>query len=217
MACAWCSTPISGRRAGTRFCSKRCWGVAYRFTNTLTAVAVPLGSQPMPAMTFAYADPPYPGHASDYRDHRDYAGEVDHDHLIGHLAAHYATWALSTSAVALPAVLAICTELGLEVRVAVWVRGWRPNPNPQGPLSSWEPVVYTGARPGTRRADSLVYAARPRLADPGWVQGAKPAAFAAWLFELLGARPGDTFVDLYPGSGGMTKAWDHLTANTATQ
>lgn len=43
----------------------------------------------------------------------------------------------------------------------------------------------------------------------GTVIGAKPAAFAYWMFRLLGARIGDTLDDLYPGSGGIARAWDH--------
>ena len=39
------------------------------------------------------------------------------------------------------------------------------------------------------------------------VVGAKPAAFCWWLFDLLGALPGDELVDLFPGSGGIGRAW----------
>jgi hypothetical protein len=39
------------------------------------------------------------------------------------------------------------------------------------------------------------------------VHGAKPAAFCWWLFDLLGALPGDDLVDLFPGSGGVARAW----------
>jgi hypothetical protein len=63
--------------------------------------------------------------------------------------------------------------------------------------------------PGTTdRQDALVYVQRPRLTDPRRVIGAKPAAFSAWLFALLGMQPGDEFVDLYPGSHGVTRAWE---------
>jgi hypothetical protein len=48
---------------------------------------------------------------------------------------------------------------------------------------------------------------------PGRVIGAKPAAFCRWLFDLLGALPGDHFEDLFPGSSAVTRAW---TAYTAT-
>lgn len=65
-------------------------------------------------LRLAYADPPYPGNAWLYRGHRDYAGEVDHGELLARLVG-YDGWALSTSAAALPAVLALCPP---GVRVA---------------------------------------------------------------------------------------------------
>lgn len=58
-----------------------------------------------------------------------------------------------------------------------------------------------------RRVDSLVYAARARTTDPGRVVGAKPATFCRWIFDLLGAQAGDEFVDVFPGSGGVARAW----------
>jgi hypothetical protein len=42
---------------------------------------------------------------------------------------------------------------------------------------------------------------------PGALTGMKPPEFAAWLFAQLGARPGDELVDLYPGSGAISRAW----------
>ena len=69
--------------------------------------------------------------------------------------------------------------------------------------------------PGVRRTDSLVYVARARPTDPGWVTGAKPAAFARWLFGLLGAQAGDQLVDLFPGSGGIARAWTAYTAGVS--
>ena len=65
---------------------------------------------------------PIPGKAWLYRDHPDYAGEVDHAALIGRLSG-YDGWALSTSAEALPGMLALCPP---GVRVAAWHRGERP-------------------------------------------------------------------------------------------
>lgn len=57
------------------------------------------------------------------------------------------------------------------------------------------------------RVDSLVYGSRPRLTDPARVVGAKPAVFCRWLFGLIGAEAGDELVDLFPGSGGVERAW----------
>jgi hypothetical protein len=163
-------------------------------------------------MRFAYADPPYPGKSKRYYgNHPDFAGEVDHHQLLVELSSpgRYDGWALSTSAEALPEILSLCTTVtDRRVRVAAWFRGGRPHRSPRGPLSSWEPVVYCGERPGTHRYDSLIHAARPRTTDPQRVVGAKSATFARWLFDLLGAQPGDELDDIFPGSGGIARAWD---------
>jgi hypothetical protein len=163
----------------------------------------------------AYADPPYPGKAGYYRDHPDFAGEVDHAELLEHLADEFDDgWALSTSAEALPSVLASCPP---GVRVAAWVRGERPTRSWR-PLNAWEPVIYWGGRPilsssgPGRRTDALVAGVAPRLTDAARVIGTKPAAFCWWLIELLGAVPGDELVDLFPGSGGLARAWSHASA-----
>jgi hypothetical protein len=176
-------------------------------------------------MRFAYADPPYPGRSRKYYgDHPDYAGEVDHAALVESLQA-FDGWVLSTAADALQDVLALCPP---GVRIGAWVRGERPHRTARGPLNAWEPVIYSGgrARPvavageddasrcaGTaRRTDVLVLTSRPRMADPHRVVGSKPAAFARWSFELLGATAGDELVDIFPGSGGVARAWEAYTA-----
>jgi hypothetical protein len=118
----------------------------------------------------------------------------------------YEGWALSTSAQALPAVLALCTP---GVRVAAWHRGGLPSRS-RWPLHAWEPVIYLGGRQlitGYRRVDSLVCGVGPLDTLPGRVIGAKPAAVCRWIFTLLGAAHGDTLDDLFPGSGAVSRAW----------
>jgi len=163
-------------------------------------------------MRFAYADPPYPGKARRYySDHPDYGGEVDHGALVARLGDEFPDgWALSTSAEALPRVLALCPP---GARVAAWFRGERPARSLR-PLSAWEPVIYHGGRAVAspleeRRIDALIHRARPRTTDPRRVIGSKPAAFAYWMFGLLGALPGDEVVDLFPGSGIVARCWGH--------
>lgn len=202
--CAWCEGPIpAGARRDAVTCSTPCRQARHRFTR-----AVGRGVASGRPLRLAYADPPYPGNAARYyQDHPDFGGEVDHDALIRRLST-YDGWALSTSVDALPMVLALCPP---GVRVAAWHRGERPTRSAR-PLNAWEPVIYSGGRavlssgPG-RRVDSLVYGARPRTTDPHRVIGAKPAVFARWIFDLLGAAPGDDFDDLFPGSGGVGRAW----------
>src|SRR5262249_57194221 len=138
----------------------------HRFLRAVGRAAV-VGGRPL---RLAYADPPYLGNARLYRGHPDYAGEGNHAALIRRLDP-YDGWALSTSAAALPAVLALCPP---GVRVAAWHRGERPTASWQ-PLNGWEPVVYVPARPvdpsawQTRRVDSLVHGISPMTTLPSRV------------------------------------------------
>jgi len=169
--CVWCENPIPARaRRDAVCCSVRCRQARHRFLRAVGYAEQVSGRQ----LRLAYADPPYPGKARLYRDHPDYGGEVDHAALIERLAA-YDGWALSTSAQALPAVLALCPP---GVRVAAWHKGDRPARS-RWPLHAWEPVIYHGGRQlatGQRRADSIVCGAGPLDTLPGRVIGAKPAA-----------------------------------------
>lgn len=203
--CGWCNGPIPpGARSDSIYCGTPHRQAAHRFGKT-RALRVAAGHP----LRLAYADPPYPGKAGLYRDHPDYAGEVDHAALVARLVDQFPDgWALSTSAEALPAVLALCPP---EARVAAWVRGERPTVSYR-PLSAWEPVIYVGGRAyatavESRRTDALVAGPAVRTTDPRRCIGAKPAAFCYWLFDLLGALPGDELVDLFPGSGGVARAW----------
>jgi hypothetical protein len=209
--CAWCSEPIPPRaRRDSICCSKRCRQARHRFARAAGRALAASGSQPV---RLAYADPPYPGKAYYYRGHPDYAGEVDHAALIRRLST-YDGWALSTSAEALPAVLALCPP---GVRVAAWHRGERPTAS-WHPLHAWEPVIYVPGRPADpsradpRRVDSIVCGVSPLLTLPGRVVGTKPPRVCSWIFGLMGARAGDTLDDLFPGSGAVGRAWAVYTA-----
>jgi hypothetical protein len=205
--CDWCNGPIPARaRRDSICCSVRCRQARHRFLRGVGHARPVADGHPL---RLAYADPPYPGKAWLYRGHPDYAGEVDHGDLIRRLCSGYDGWALSTSAEALPAVLASCPP---GVRVAAWHRGERPTVS-RWPLHAWEPVIYSGGRQAEpshvdhRRVDSLVCGVAVLTTLPGRVIGAKPAAFARWIFDLLGAQPGDTLDDLFPGSGAVSRAW----------
>lgn len=148
-------------------------------------------------MRLAYGDPPYPGRAHLYADHPDYAGEVDHVALIAKLRT-YDGWALSTSAEALRDLLPLCPN----ARVLAWVK--------HTVTVSWEPLIVVSARKpeGVRdwiqcEPDSYQWREKP----DSYVIGQKPAAFCKWMLAWLGAEPGDTFDDLFPGSGNVGRAW----------
>jgi hypothetical protein len=157
------------------------------------------------ALRIAYADPPYPGCAHLYKDHPDYAGEVDHAALLHQLAA-YDGWALSTSSKALQYVLSLCPD---DVRVLVWVKNTV--------RYAWEPVIVKQARPADGLRDWIhcepeSFQWRPR--PDSYVIGQKPEPFSMWVFGWLGADPDDDFTDLFPGSGAVGRAWDRFAAQT---
>jgi hypothetical protein len=208
--CAWCRSGLrETARAGAIYCSTRCRQAAWRFRRDVQVAAAAATPKRV-----AYADPPYPGLSYYYVGHHDYAGEVDHIELLENLQ-EFDGWALSTNADSLQLLLGHAADLGIEPRIASWFRGARPGSGRRA-RNAWEPVLYSPERsdvsshPG---ADALVHVSRPRTTDPGRVIGTKPAAFCGWLFaDLLRARAGDELVDLFPGSGGVTRAWEIYTS-----
>lgn len=167
-------------------------------------------------MRFAYADPPYIGLSKRlYGDHPDYAGEVDHEALIADLDGGYDGWALSLSMKSLPQVMRICP---LDVLTLSWHKPVSP---PMGDHRhyDWEPVIMRGGRkPRTPTRTTLVcsppqFTFRHRPAEH--VIGEKPPEFCAWLFACAGLTPDDEFIDLFPGSGAVARAWARF-ASTGT-
>jgi hypothetical protein len=211
--CAWCGGVLSARaRRDTITCSQRCRQARHRVAAAVRDASSAAAADPSRGSTrrLAYADPPYPGNAHLYRKHPDYAGEVDHAELLSRVAT-YDGWALSTSARALPEVLALAVAQDLPVRVAAWIRGARPHATARHPVNAWEPVVYVPVAHDvagvTRRVDVLSHGVTIMSTLPGRVIGAKPARFCRWIFDLIGAGPHDTLDDLYPGSGIVGQAW----------
>lgn len=201
-ACAWCRELLSTTAAHARFCSRSCRQFAFRLRRRRTTE----GSADQP-LTFAYADPPYPGRAAKYYSgERSFGGEVNHATLIASLEySGYAGWALSTAADALRAVLPLCPP---AARVCSWVKPIGASTRTNGIHNCWEPLIVVGGRqrqPGVR--DWL--RAQPAR-HGGLLPGRKPVAFCAWLFDCLGMQAGDELVDLFPGTGIVSRAWNEL-------
>ncbi len=166
-----------------------------------------------PGLVFCYADPPFPGTSRKwYGQEPSFAGEVDHPALIASLLqGGYAGWALSTSAAALRDVLPLCPP---GVRVCPWVKPIGVPAATYGPHNRWEALLVVGGR---RRQPAVRDWLRAQPAR-GWgtLTGRKPVAFCAWLFDLLGMVPGDELVDLFPGTGAVTRAWRELSSRSGT-
>ena len=159
-------------------------------------------------MLIGYADPPYVGCAHLYKDHPDFAGEVDHAELIARLEGEYDGWVLHASATALSlATLAPLVEK-TGARWMSWVKGFAAFKRNVSVAYAWEPVIVKAARKPV---------VSKRLVMRDWIQesitlkrgltGAKPEAVCHWAFEMVGAHPDDDLADLYPGSGAVSRAW----------
>ena len=171
-------------------------------------------------MRFAYADPPYIGCAKRYyKDQPDYAGEVDHKKLLDQLYHEFPDgWALSSSMKGLWDLIPMIPK-DWKCRIAAWVKPYVGSPYMnlvKRPQYSWEPVIFRGGRPlktGHHVRDWLscnnfsAIPGRGKYKSSGFI-GAKPDEFCYWIFELLNMRAGDEFVDLFPGTGRVMRAWE---------
>jgi hypothetical protein len=159
---------------------------------------------------FCYADPPYLGRGKAMYGFPEWDKIERHHELVLQLRADFPDgWAMSCSSSSLLAIGYACPN----ARVAAWCKPWssfKPNVSPQ---YSWEPVIFAGGRKATRQEwsgrDFIVTGITHRRS----VRGAKPEAFCLWLFEdIFHAQPDDEFVDMFPGSGAVTRAWEEWRA-----
>lgn len=156
-------------------------------------------------MRVAYLDPPYPGYAYFYKDHPDFAGEVDHQELIERVTDEYDAWILHTGSVNLHLVLPLCPS---NVRVGSWVKtfaSFKPGVNP---AYAWEPVIFYGGRNDSSKEKLTVtdWIACPITLRKG-LTGAKPPMVVQWCFALLGMTQEDELDDLFPGTGIVEQTW----------
>ena len=157
-------------------------------------------------MKLGYADPPYPGCAHLYKAHPDFAGEVDHAQLIARLQSEFDGWVLHTSSVALPMIAPLVPS---DARFMAWTKGFAAFKRNVPVAYAWEPVIVKAARKPV---------VSKRLVMRDWIEcpitmkrgltGAKPEKVCHWAFEMLGARPDDELIDLFPGTGAVGRAWE---------
>lgn len=160
-------------------------------------------------MKFAYADPPYLGLGKFYADRHPDAMIWDepetHRKLIERLSDEFADgWAMSLHMPALRVILPMCPE---AARVGAWVKPFCSFKKHVNPAYAWEPVIFMGGRRrGLTERTTRDWIAESITLQRGLV-GAKPRGFCRWVFDLLGAEPGDTLEDLFPGTNAVGAAW----------
>jgi hypothetical protein len=150
-------------------------------------------------MRIAYADPPYIGCAHRYHEKK----EVNHQDLIRELAG-FDGWALSLTSTSLGQVLSMCPN---GVRVMAWVKPFCAFKKNVNPAYAWEPVIVSPARKPKSTITVRDWIAESITLRKGLI-GAKPDAFCYWLFDVLGLLPEDEFMDLFPGTGRVKRAWE---------
>lgn len=151
-------------------------------------------------MKFAYADPPYIGCSKYYPEKQ----EINHKNLLQKLHDNYDGWALSSHQPGLWDLLPMIPK-SWKCRIAVWCKKWTPGRISVYPQYKWEPIIFKSGRN------------KKRIEIKDWIitdveqkgfKGSKPDEFCYWLFEILGMVPEDTFDDLFPGTGRVTRAWE---------
>ena len=172
-------------------------------------------------LTLGYADPPYLGCCALYQhehgdDGRCWNDPETHRSLIARLQRDFpAGWALSASSPSLRTLLPFCPE---DVRVAAWVKSFCAFKRGVRPAYAWEPVIYRGGRnknapfppKGGKQITPKDFHLAPITLKKG-LTGAKPETVCRWILDLLNTQPGDTVVDLFPGTGVMGRVAAEVT------
>jgi hypothetical protein len=161
-------------------------------------------------LSFAVADPPYPGMSYKiYGDHPDFAGEVDHPALIERLCDEYDDgWVLFSNGQDAAALAGLMPP---QTRLLAWIKPDSEIFPGVSVTKSWEPIyVWRGRRRPIGAVvlrDYIVCTAgegRPKDA----IKGYKPERVCKFVFDHLGASALDSLVDLFPGSGAVGRAWE---------
>lgn len=157
-----------------------------------------------------FADPPYLRCCGLY-DHFHPDGlcwdDLDtHAALLARLNADYDGWAYCMTSTSLAELLPLAPA---GTRVAAWVKPFAAFKRNVRIAYTWEPVLF---RPGRDRSADGAPVGRDHLAESITLRkgltGAKPERFCRWVLDLLGHVDGDEFVDLYPGTGVMSRVLD---------
>jgi hypothetical protein len=161
-------------------------------------------------MKCAYADPPYFGLAKEfYGDLHPNAAEYDdpmtHKRLIERLSDEYDAWALSMGTTTLRLMLPWCPD---DVRIGSWVKPFASFKLNVTRAYTWEPVLFRFSNKRTREQGTWRDHIAESITLKRGFRGAKPEKVCFWIFDGLNIIDGDEFVDLFPGSGAVGRAFE---------
>ena len=163
-----------------------------------------------------YADPPYIGQSQrHYGDHPDFDGEVDHVLLLAQLDEADG-FVLHMSAPSIPAIAHTMAEYGycLDARWMSWVKPFAAFKRNVSVAYAWEPVLVRPVRKPVVNGRVVMrdWCSESITMQRG-LSGAKPEQVCRWLFEVAGLEPDDEMIDMFPGSGAVTRAWERWRSN----
>ena len=180
------------------------------------------------SLRLAYADPPYLGCCGLYDHHHgDPYGCWDnadtHRQLIDWLVSEFPDgWALSATSSSLRTLLPMCPP---DVRVGSWCKTFSAFKKGVRPAYAWEPVIFwrgrnpnaghphappeKGGKQNTPKDFFETWDQAGGILSPITLKkgltGAKPEAVCSWVLDLLNVQPGDEVVDIFPGTGVMSR------------
>lgn len=132
------------------------------------------------------------------------AGEWDdparHHVLLEELMEKYDGWAIATT----PDGIECYRPFPIACRIMAWVKPTAPAGSHRL-RSTWEAVIVytpTGRRAGRGQLSDVLIENAPRIGFPG----AKPERWTRWVLDAMGHEVGDEVIDLFPGSGSVTRA-----------
>lgn len=163
-------------------------------------------------MRIGYADPPYPGCAHLYKDHADFNGEVDHKVLIAQLQTDFDGWVLHTN---VPGLRMMERERILPdggIRICQWFKPFAAFKKNVSVAYAYEPIIVKPVRKPVVSGrvvmrDWVEEACKESITMKRGLTGVKPEKVCLWAFEMVGAEIGDELVDMFPGTGAVSKAW----------
>lgn len=132
-------------------------------------------------MKIAYSDPPYIGCAHLYKEHPDFAGEVDHVALVDRLQSEYDGWVLHAGAHNVSEEILAPMMARLGARKCVWVKQFAAFKRNVPVAYAWEPVYIKAARKPvvSKRLVMRDWIMCPITMKKG-LTGAKPEAVVHW-------------------------------------
>ena len=163
-------------------------------------------------MKFAYADPPYMGQA---KKHYGSDAEVNHLELLRDMNEDFPDgWALSCSNPSLFQIIPMINELDITgCRIGIWIKpfcSFKPNVNP---AYAWEPIIFKGGRKRGRDIPTLRDWESCNITLKRGLSGVKPDKICYWIFDWWNVKANDQIIDLFPGSGAVSIAFDKYLLN----